>query len=59
MDPDANLQEQIEIADQLLQNEYASREDELAASLRLAELVLALDQWLTHRGFFPECWTHE
>ena len=55
MDPDANLQEQIELATAIL---FGGLDPEpgQAAGYRLAELVLSLDEWLTHQGFPPERW---
>ena len=54
MDHNANLNEQIEIAQRLTDEDFH-------ASLpgdahRLAELVLALDDWLRRGGFVPRRW---
>lgn len=64
MDPDANLKEQREQAAILLSlpaddlGNYTQEEQSRAyfASLRLAELVQALDQWITRGGFLPQAW---
>lgn len=58
MDPNANLKEQLEIARRLAERE----EDELLAETgpeRLAELVLALDEWLRAGGFLPAAWSRD
>lgn len=54
MDPDANLKEQREIAARLASNEVFMR---VEAANRLAELVLALDEWISKGGFLPKDWT--
>lgn len=56
MDPDANLREQLELAQKLhlsdqFQPLHAGYGD------RLAELVLALDEWLRKGGALPKAWT--
>lgn len=66
MDPDANLIEQREIVRAVLAIYDACADDgslspSQAASLetyagRLAELVQALDEWLTGGGFLPSRW---
>lgn len=58
MHPDANLQEQRELANRLLTPAGAdlSTEEREHASARLAELVLALDGWLGRGGFPPAAW---
>lgn len=57
MDPNENLREQIELAAAILE----ANDDDDAAILdnatRLAELVEALDGWLSKGGFLPERWT--
>jgi len=55
MDPDINLREQLRLAQEILETEegIAWRANELA------ELVLALDQWLTAGGCQPERWRPE
>jgi hypothetical protein len=60
MDPDANLREQREIARRLLDKFMASDEDATAFDegdvVRLAELVEALDRWISGGGFLPAAW---
>lgn len=53
MDPDACLKEMLDTAD-----EIASAGDGMAEALGgdLADLVLALDGWLSKGGFLPERW---
>ena len=59
MDPDANLREQRELA-QNIQTAW-DRDDEPPEFdptdvARLAELVIALDGWICKGGFLPERW---
>jgi hypothetical protein len=54
MDPDANLNEMLEIAD-LINGDF----DEVIRPgdiERLANLVLSLDEWLSKGGALPERW---
>lgn len=57
MDPDANLAEQLKLADKLTNNECESVEAELDDMLRLAELVLTMNVWLSSGGFKPKAWS--
>lgn len=60
MDPNANLEEQLELARLL----YPEREEDVITDsqtlidngARLAELVLALDEWINKGGFVPLRW---
>jgi hypothetical protein len=52
MDPDANLKEQLRLAERLLSEETPDNDD----VTRLAELVVALDDWLAGGGFLPKGW---
>jgi len=52
MDPDANLSEQRRIAEQIVENGAIDAD----RAERLAELVLALDEWLKKGGFLPARW---
>lgn len=56
MDPNANLAEQKRIARRLLALDRPLVEIAADAS-RLAELVEALDEWITKGGFLPSAWT--
>jgi len=52
MDPNANLIEQRRIAQAIVDSPDAHS----YGAVRLAELVLALDQWMTNGGFAPGEW---
>jgi hypothetical protein len=51
MDPDTNLAEQLELAQSMIDGEADSDDCE-----RLAELVLALHEWIQRGGAMPEAW---
>lgn len=51
MDPNANLIEQVQLAESLVE-----AENESADANRLAELVLALNLWILRGGFLPKSW---
>ena len=53
MDPNANLEEQRELAYRIVELND-SRE---ATYDRLAELVIALDEWITKGGALPTAWS--
>jgi hypothetical protein len=56
MDPNANLEEMREIAKTILSGEeYDTGYD----AVRLAELVEALDEWITKGGFLPKAWSRK
>lgn len=57
MDPNANLIEQRNLATRLLSKFDRSAEEIKDDAIRLAELVLDLDQWLTIGGLKPQSWT--
>jgi len=60
MDPNANLREQLQLAEMI--TEVADSDDDfrlddlLSNATRLAELVTALNQWISNGGFLPEGW---
>lgn len=58
MDPSANLKEQLELAEKLFtrEEEYESSDDYDIDARRLAELVLALNEWIMGRGYMPVQW---
>lgn len=66
MDPIANLQEQIELAKHINRlwdecgDDGTLKPDDQAwladAAERLADLVLALDGWITNGGYLPTRW---
>lgn len=55
MDPDANLEEQLRLAQALL-NSATDEVDVRTDAWRLAELVIALDEWVRGKGFLPSRW---
>ena len=52
MDPNANLQEQLELIHHILDQDDVDPDD----ATRLAELQLALSAWLSTGGFLPRLW---
>lgn len=56
MNPNANIDEQVELAERILEEVRAGEVfvDEDVA--RLAELVMALDRWLAKGGALPRRW---
>ena len=52
MDPNANLEEQLELASKIIAADEKDPDD----AVRLAELVLALDAWITRGNFLPKSW---
>lgn len=57
MDPNANIAEQLMLARKILWDMDSSREADERAGTRLAELVVALDEWLKRGGVLPSRWT--
>lgn len=53
MDPNANLAEQRRLVAHILSGKKLGYD---ADAERLAELVEALDEWITHGGFLPKEW---
>lgn len=51
MDPDANLREQLQVATRLANGKGRPGDGE-----RLADLVEALDNWISGGGFLPTRW---
>jgi hypothetical protein len=56
MDPNANLREQLELARDIADGDDLSHDEWDAKRDRLAELVLALDGWISNGGFLPTRW---
>ncbi len=56
MDPTANLVEQLKLAERINLSDSDNIIDDLSAGERLAELVLALHEWMSKGGFPPEQW---
>lgn len=54
MDPNANLEEQINISNRIING--TGDMDDMDDAERLAELVLALDEWIERGGFLPRRW---
>ena len=69
MDPTANLREQLELASRFLLEWDASGDDDSPYSdadtfnphdvARLAELVIALDEWMQRGGYPPRQWNSQ
>ncbi len=55
MDPNANLQEQLELSKGILETYHDEGRVDIDVAARLAELVEALNNWLA-RGGFPPTW---
>lgn len=53
MDPDANIREQLALARALVTEEERDSSDQATDADRLAELVLALDEWRRKDGYDP------
>jgi hypothetical protein len=61
MDPNANWEELLQIATTIIAAEEACSEADIdrsgdADAIRLAELVLALNEWIQKGGFLPAAW---
>jgi hypothetical protein len=56
MDPNANITEQLELATALVDGTLTYDHERTTAGEELAELVLALDEWITRGGFLPGRW---
>ena len=56
MDPNTNLAEQIELAAALQQAWDSNELLDPGDVTRLADLVLALNEWIAKDGFLPTAW---
>jgi hypothetical protein len=56
MDPTTNLRELLLIAKEIDETHHMTDEYTLQNGPRLAELVLALDEWIKKGGFMPAQW---
>ncbi len=60
MDPNANLKEQLEMANAIIEAIDKSGDSSLsileAQAEELARLALALNEWITKGGFLPSAW---
>ena len=54
MDPNANYAEQLLIAENIAEGEYELESELTEATERLAELILAMRNWLASGGFPPD-----
>ena len=60
MDPTANLREQLALARSIIDANDAEENEggtiDVVDACRLAELVIALDEWMRRRGALPAQW---
>lgn len=62
MDPDANLKEQLALAESIIEQADSDDSDgdmpqiDTHDAVRLAELVLAINEWISRGGFLPQQW---
>lgn len=56
MDPTANLEEQLRLASKIIEAHENQRTVHPTDAARLAELAIALDEWLRGGGFLPTAW---
>ncbi len=54
MDPDTALAEALDLAVRLIDEEAEDGDD-----VRLAELIVGLDRWMTRGGFMPDGWSQQ
>lgn len=64
MDPDANLAEQRRLAEHIAHHIHTPLTKDVSDlvagyAARLAELVIALDEWISRGGFYPKDWTKQ
>lgn len=60
MDPNANLTEALRLAGHIIWAVDSDRwiESDVTDAARLAELVVAMDEWIRAGGFLPESWSN-
>ena len=56
MDPNVNLAEQLKLATSLVDTANGDESLYRHNAFRLAELVLALDEWISRAGALPKRW---
>lgn len=56
MDPNENIKEQLALTKKIIDAESFGDEVDDEDARRLAELVEAMDEWLSAGGFLPERW---
>jgi hypothetical protein len=61
VDPEANLQEQLELSKKMLSDyrEETGNGIDQDDAARLAELVTELNDWIKKGGFLPKSWNKE
>jgi hypothetical protein len=57
MDPNANLEQQLRAAREILRSQAEDGGGYDDGVIDLAEAVVALDEWITKGGFLPAQWT--
>ena len=58
MDPDTNVCEQLSLARRIIVQIDSEKPVDKDEANYLAELVLALDEWIRNGGFLPARWMH-
>lgn len=53
MDPNANLLEMRQLATKIWQDDQQTSPED---AVRLAELIISLDDWIRRGGFLPNAW---
>jgi hypothetical protein len=57
MDPDANIEQQIDLASRIIFQYENDLDEEISEeAFELAEHVISLDDWLVKEGFLPKRW---
>lgn len=56
MDPNENLKEQLQLAQNILNETTLSWRNSNPNEVKLAKLVLTLDKWILQGGFLPDSW---
>ena len=56
MDPDANLEEQLDLAESILEAEDDEEDPDPVDAARLAQLVVDLNDWFVQSGGLPRAW---
>ncbi len=56
MDVDENLREQLELANRIIDRHNGGEPADESEVDRLAELILALDEWIRKGGMLPRRW---
>lgn len=56
MDPNANLAEQLKLSERIVNESYNSLINFKIDAERLAELVIALNNWIKMGGTLPTSW---